>query len=55
MNKSYEELSKAAREIGSSLTLNQEIYSTVRDKIKEKLGNRTHAYVENLEIPPDDI
>jgi hypothetical protein len=39
----------------SSLTLNQEIYSTVRDKIKEKLGNRTHAYVENLEIPPEDI
>jgi len=54
MNKSYEELSKAAREIGS-LTLNQEIYSTVRDKIKEKLGNRTHAYIENLEIPPEDI
>ena len=36
----------------TTLTLNQEIYSTVRNKIKEKLEDRTNAYVDNLELPP---
>jgi hypothetical protein len=34
----------------SILTLNQEAYSIVRDKIKEKLGDRISAYINNLEL-----
>lgn len=34
----------------SVLSLNQEIYSTVRNKIKEKLEDRIPAYVQNLEL-----